>query len=112
MQIFFENPELREALEFKATADRTYGEPVAAKLRARCADIVSSDSVAGLPGFIKPEIEYKNDVDYLIITLIGTIKLFFVIGHGNPPKHEDGQVNWHRVTRLKLIHIGDDYDFE
>ena len=88
-----------------------FGDAVAAKLRVRCADIWSSASVAKLPGFLKTEFLCENGCDYITINLIEGVKMYFVNGHLAPPRQADNSLDWGRVTRLKLVHIGEDYGF-
>ncbi|WP_217550128.1 hypothetical protein [Pantoea sp. GbtcB22] len=88
-----------------------FGVAVAAKLRVRCADIWSSASVDELPGFLKTEFLCENGCDYIIINLAEGVKMYFVNGHLDPPRHADNSLDWGRVTRLKLVHIGEDYGF-
>lgn len=111
MQIFFESYELRESIEFKATGIGLYGNTVAKKLRVRCADIESAASVSELPSFLKTEFLSKNGCDYITINLTEAVKMYFVNGHLDPPRHEDNSLDWDRVTRLKLVHIGENYGF-
>lgn len=37
--------------------------------------------------------------------------MYFVNGHLAPPRKADNSLDWGRVTRLKLVHIGEDYGF-
>lgn len=111
MQIFFESYELRESVEFKSTGIKLYGNAVAAKLRVRYADITSSASVSKLPNFLKTEFLYENGCDYITINLTKAVKMYFVNVHLVPPRHEDNSLDWDRVTRLKLVHIGENYGF-
>lgn len=111
MQIFFESYELRESVEFKATGIRQFGNAVAAKLRVRYADIASSASVSELSRLLKTEFLYENGCDYITINLTEAVKMYFVNGHIDPPRNADNSLNWDRVTRLKLVHIGENYGF-
>lgn len=111
LQIFFESYELRESVEFKAIGIRQFGDAVAAKLRVRCADIASSASVYELSKLHKTEFLFENGCDYITINLTEAVKMYFVNGHLDPPRNADSSLDWHRVTRLKLVHIGENYGF-
>lgn len=111
MQIFCDSSELRDSVEFKEAGINLFGDAVAAKLRVRCADIWSSASIAELPSFLKTEFLCENGCDYVTINLSEGVKMYFVNGHLKPPRQADNSLDWGRVTRLKLVHIGEDYGF-
>ena len=111
MQIFCDSSELRDSIEFKEAGINLFGDAVAAKLRVRCADIWSSASVAKLPGLLKTKSCIESVCDYITINLTEGVKMYFVNGHLAPPRQADNSLDWGRVTRLKLVHIGEDYGF-
>ena len=74
-------------------------------------DIASSASVYELSKLHKTEFLFENGCDYITINLTEAVKMYFVNGHLDPPRNADSSLDWHRVTRLKLVHIGENYGF-
>jgi hypothetical protein len=109
LEISFFTKELRDICQKCAEAETLYGSDVAGALRRRIADLLAVDCYVELP-LGNPRLINKDGVDCLIIDLCDGFYLKFYTGHQRNPYDADGNVDWKRVSRVKLIFIGRDND--
>jgi hypothetical protein len=86
-------------------AKEMLGLPVALALKTRLADMRAaefvSDLIAGSPG----EVTLEGSPAYKL-NLSTQQQLIFCSCHGNPPVPDGGGIDWHKVSRVKLMKIG------
>lgn len=104
MQISFDNQQLREICENIEEAEKTHGNSVAAKLMNRLMDLVAAKTIYDLP-VGRPETYGGHPFDRYKVDLGENHILIFRANHPKNPYLENGQVDWRRVTRIKLISI-------
>ena len=102
MEIAFESRELREICEHEAEAKAKLGDPVAAALKSRLADLDAamspSDLVAGRP-------RIGEDKETMVIDLCQGYRIVFAANHPNNPLSERGEVDWRKVSRVRILRI-------
>lgn len=81
------------------------GEPVALALKRRLADMRAEEFVAGLMAGAPREITHQGNPAYKL-NLSTQELLIFCSGHTPSPILEDGRMDWHQVSRVKLMQIG------
>lgn len=109
MNIDFRNKKTREMCEQQAIATRKLGAACARKLRSRLADLMAAervtDLVAGRPHPLERERTGQFAVD-----LEGGRRLVFEPDHQPAPTQDDGSVDWSRITKVRIVYIGDYHD--
>lgn len=109
MDIDFRDKKTRELCEQRAIASRKLGSACARKLRSRLADLQAAehvtDLVAGRPHPLRGVRGGQFALD-----LEGGRRLVFEPNHQPVPIRDDGSIDWFRVTRVRIIYIGDYHD--
>lgn len=105
LEISFLNKELRDICQARTLAEAHLGNACADVLRRRLADLFAADTYVDLP-LGKPRLTYIEGVECLILNLCEGFYLQFTAGHLQPPRKANGQVDWERVYRVKLMCIG------
>lgn len=104
MDLAYPSTSLRSVCEVEAVAVAEYGIAVAALLKNRMADLDAAvsikDLVAGSPMHCE-----GDDRDNIVIELGGSHRLFLCANHLNNPKLETGELDWTRVSRVKVLRI-------
>lgn len=94
---------MRKLCESEDAANRQYGLEVARKLRARLADLLAAPNcdeiVTGNP------LPTNGVSPKLAITLWKGYRMIFSVNHPQCPKRSNGNIDWSRVTRLRLVKI-------
>lgn len=106
MEIAFFTKEIRSICETSDIADQVLGPDIGNILRRRLADIRAALSINDLVAG-SPIIENFSEEPSLIINLSNESILVLVPNHVRNPIGESGEVDWSKVTRLKVFHIGD-----
>lgn len=76
------------------------------RLKSRIADISVAGSISDiLVG--DPRIVRRDGKEQWVIDLTDDYSLFMVANHNNNPCDADGEINWGKVRRVKIIHIGE-----
>lgn len=105
----FKDKKLRELCERKETADRKLGAACARKLRSRLADLQAAacviDLVAGRPHPLRGDRAGQFALD-----LEAGTRFVFEPIHSPVPSREDGGFDWSRVTKVRIVFIGDYHD--
>lgn len=109
MKILFRNKRLERLCLDKKAANRELGANAAKGLMSRFADLEAattvSDLVAGKPHPLK-----GNRSDQFSVTVYGGVSLTFSSVDDPIPKNEDGSIDWHSVTSIRIEFIGDYHD--
>lgn len=107
LEVAFQTKELRSTCESPARAKRELGESVAAALRRYLADLEAVETVAEL---VEIGLEYETcglKVGLIRFELSEELHLYCEVNHQNVPMSGEA-VDWAKVSRLKVIHIGGD----
>jgi proteic killer suppression protein len=103
VELAFETRRLRTVCEEPIEAAKDYPPLVVAGLIRRVADIRAADSplslVAGSPSLATsgdPQVKVRLASDYILIG---------VANHQTCPERQDGEIDWARVRRLKIVGI-------
>jgi hypothetical protein len=104
MFIAFQTKALRDLCEDNQIACKSLGPEVAKHLRERLADLRAATTITDLLVGSPRTSGEKGDV--LIIGLGTVSHMTWVVNHANPPTGEDGMIDWHRVSRVRLIRLG------
>lgn len=109
MDIAFRNTKLKKLCEIRAEGERRLGADCARKLRIRMADLeaaaVVTDLVAGRPHPLKGDRKGQ-----FALNLASGARLVFEPNHNPCPHLEDEAIDWTRVTRIRVIFVGDYHD--
>lgn len=105
MIVAFETRGLREICEDDSVARKEFGPAIALHLRQRLADIRAATTIFDLP-LGNPRTEGETG-ELLIIDLGSISQMTWVVNHPKPHHIEGGLIDWGRVSRVRLIRIGD-----
>jgi proteic killer suppression protein len=108
--ILFLTPDLQRLCEQHRLAVRKFGPDSARKLRARLADLSAAATVSGLvAGHPHP---LKGDrASQFAVSLAGGARLVFEPANEPVPlMARGGSVDWTRVTRVRIVFVGDYHD--
>jgi hypothetical protein len=104
LELSFHNIEIRHICEDNSFALRKYGNVVAEKLKSRLSDMLSADSPLDLP--TGDLLIYKNGEYYCCkIDLSEGYQLIFCQNHIKVPLCDSGEINWGKVSRVKILNI-------
>lgn len=109
MEIDFRDKKLRELCEQRGVAERKLGAPCARKLRARLDDLKAVDCVTDLPAG-RPHALSGDRAGQYSVVLEGGTRLVFEPDHNPIPQRDGGGIDWTRVTRVRIIFVGDYHD--
>lgn len=104
MQLAFQDEKLRTLCESSIKAKRQFGKNAADALQKRLADLRAAESLSTIVGLgfgrfvadAPPRIE---------ISLADGCVMVASPNHRPEPRLETGELNWHQVTRLKILSI-------
>ena len=109
MDLAFESKHLRLICEDETTANEKFGGGIAEILKHRLADLRAAtcinDLVVGNTRFL--DVAYA---DCLVIDLCPGHQVVLRANHPENPLTDTGQLDWEKVRRLKVIHIGSEYE--
>lgn len=105
LEISFQSRELRDICQTQAIAEDALGSKVAGVLRGRIFDLLAVDSYLDLP-LGNPKLIYIDGQQYLILELCSGYFFQFIPGYRNAPIGTNGEIDWNRVFRVKLMKIG------
>lgn len=106
LEVAFQSIELRSTCESPVRAKRELGEGAAAALRRYVADLEAAETVAEL---VDMGLEFETcglKVGLIRFGLSEGRYLYCEVNHQNVPMSGE-TVDWAKVSRLKVIHIGD-----
>jgi plasmid maintenance system killer protein len=103
LELAFETKELRDVCENEGEAKRQFGNTVAEVLKHRLADLDAAaspnDLIAG-----NPRLEPGNDA--MTVDLSEGYHLVFAPNHPHNPTAAAGDIDWGKVSRIRILRIG------
>lgn len=102
LEVSFLNPVLREICSGKEVMELKLGVQCAKFLNPLLFDFIAADYIVDIFNFRNPQVSIFESEPALIFPLIDNIVLIGVNGSNN----KNQKVNWSRVYRLKIVHIG------
>ena len=105
LEVAFQSRDLRGICESPARAKRELGEAAGAVLRRHLADLEAVETVAEL---FEMGLGFENCAHKLGLVrfqLDDDLYLYSEVNHRNVPMNGE-QVDWTKVTRLKVVHVG------
>lgn len=107
MEVAFDYESLRSICEDQAVAKNKLGPAVAETLRHRLADLRAANAVSDLPAGNPRNSVLDND-ECLFIDLCDGYVIALRANHRSNPTNEGGELDWGRVSRLRMVRIGCD----
>lgn len=107
LELAFANKSLRELCESKAQADRHLGPRVAQRLRRRLSDLRAATNVKDLVAG-RPRELTGGRRGRMAVQLSSDSRLVFCANHAVLPVLATGDVDWSKVSRVKILSIGRD----
>lgn len=107
LEVAFQTKELRSTCESPARARRELGEDAASTLRRYLADLEAVETVAELTEMGLEFENYGSKVGLIRFGLSEGRHLYCEANHQHLPMNGES-VDWAKVSRLKVIHIGGD----
>lgn len=104
MQLAFETKQIRTVCEDEVQAKVELGETVAKMLKHRLADLRAATSVKDLVAG-KPRLLPKPEANNMAIDLGDEWQLVFMPNHVSNPMTQENNLDWSRVTRIKILRI-------
>lgn len=104
IQLAFQTAKLRQICESSVSAKRSLGEAAARSLHTRLADLQASVSLANMVNLGFAVFDRDSDARILIYIDCG-YAVTAIVNNRPEPRLEDGQLDWKRVTRLKILSI-------
>lgn len=109
MEVDIPDDALRAFCEQQRLAVKELGKPCARKLRSRLADLQAvahvRELVAGHPHPLT-----GDRLGQFALSLHGGVRLVFEPDHDPIPMLRAGGIDWARVTRIRIVFIGDYHD--
>ena len=105
MELAFASKYLRCLCEHIDFAGQSLPPAVAKALRHRLADIRAATNIHDLLAG-KPRLVDRDDTQHLVIDLTNSHNMTLIPNHTRNPLTSQGTINWQRVIRLQLVHIG------
>ena len=109
MELAFDSKDLRLICENETTAKEKFGAEIAEVLKHRLADLRAatciSDFIVG-----NPRLSDVGYTDCLVIDLCLGHQIVFKANHPENPLTDNGRLDWEKVRRLKVTHIGSEYE--
>lgn len=103
LELAFATKSLREVCESEVKASRNLGVRMAEKLKRRLADLRAAscvnDLVAGRPR------KRGSRNRQMALNLYKSSKIIICANHNTTPVLESGNVDWSKVTRIKILRI-------
>lgn len=109
MQIAFDKRSLRELCENEDKARNDLGPKIAENLKSRLADLNAATSVSDLVAGQPREFPVKGEGIYAV-SLSEGYRIIFCPNHTATPVLEFGEVDWQKVSRVKILRIEKDDD--
>lgn len=105
LDISFDNIPLRTLCEDPKVANANYKPVVAAALHGRLADLAAAATVSDLPPVGNPRSLLVDEQARYVLDLIPPYALHFCSAHVKTPCLATGEVEWSKVSRIKLLAI-------
>ena len=105
LEIAFAQIELRDICEDGKKAEQALGVVVAEALRNRIADFLAADHVTDLL-VGNPQSITSDQSQIMSVDLPEQVQILFCANHKTPPTTSAGEIDWSRVSRIKILAIG------
>lgn len=110
MEIDFRNDHLQRLCNETAYAIKKLGSKSAQKLQRRLSDISAASNVLELPNAGRPHALDGKKKGQFAVDLDGAMRLTFISDNQPTPIVGKDNVNWSKVTKIKIIAIEDYHD--
>lgn len=104
MELSWENTQIRQLCEDEDFAKVKLGPNVAQSLQSRLADLDAASTIEDLVAGNPAEITFKDKPCYKL-DLGEAARIVFCASNVKIPLTNDEQINWKKVTRIKIISI-------
>ena len=104
MELAFDSKPLRTICESEDDATQELGHAVSEILKHRLADLRAATSIADLL-VGRPRVLQRAVHQYMAVDLGDDLRLVFCANHPNNPVAKSGQVDWLKVSRIKILRI-------
>ena len=108
MELAFDKKSLRELCENEEKAKRDFGVRVAENLKRRLADLRAATSVKDLVAG-RPREHEGSEHRHIAMDLCEDYRILFCANHHVIPVLESGDVDWSKVSRIKILEIERDH---
>jgi hypothetical protein len=105
VQLAFHSAPIRTICESERHAKQELGDAVAEVLKHRLADMSAATSVRDLVAG-RPRIVEGTNPQQMVADLRDNYLITFTANHTKNPVTETDDLDWERVTRVKILHIG------
>lgn len=109
MEIDFKDKKLKALCEQEKLAQCQLGKEMARKLKTRVGELMAASSVTELLAGHPHPLTGDRAGQYAL-DLVQPKRLMFEPDHEPVPRTKDGGMDWSRVTRVRIIWIGDYHD--
>ena len=92
-------------LAFECSAKLKLGDAVSEVLKHRLADLRAAGSVSDLVAG-RPRILHRSNPEKMVLDLCDGYHVVFVPNNIERPTTETGELDWQRVSRIRIIRIG------
>lgn len=108
LQLAFDSKPLRTICESERHAKLEFGDAVAEILKHRLADMWAATSVRDLVAG-RPRVLGGAAPPQMVVDLHDRYRVVFTANHTKNPMTETGDLDWKRVTRIKILRIERDH---
>jgi plasmid maintenance system killer protein len=108
LELAFETKSIRTICESHLRAKDEFGDRVADVLKRRLADLDAATSVKDLVASPPYSVDGAN-CGHMAIDLCDEYLMVFCPNHRKNPTTASGELDWGRVTRIKIIRVGRDH---
>ena len=110
MIIMFEDENLRKDMNLESRLSRKWGKKRRDKIRARMAQLRAAACLADMkevPGAYLEELSYRPNDHHFTVRLDNPWRILFEPADVPLPVHPGGNVDWTRVTAIRILVVGD-----
>ena len=107
MEVAFETRQLRSVCESQVVASREFAPAVVKTLMSRLADMRAASSIHDLIAGNARVLKVGGDM-CLMVDLACDHYMLLSANHPRNPRCEQGELDWERVRRVKVLSIGTD----
>lgn len=108
MELAFNSKSLRTICESERQAKLELGDAVAEILKHRLADLRAATSVKDLVAG-RPRVLDGAALQQMVVDLRDGYRIVFTANHTKNPMTETGDLDWERVSRIKILRIERDH---
>jgi proteic killer suppression protein len=109
VDIVYGDREVQRLCEDERKMKKGLGAAGARKLKTRLADLCAAERVGELAAG-SPHPLHGDRRGQFAVGLDGGRRLVFEPADSTPPQTDDGSIDWPRVTRIRIVFIGDYHD--